>query len=263
MSQLKDLDKSLEEGFISKTEYEKKKKEIEVMPQKKVEEKEKPKTKDVKVELKSDRTLITVAVMIILVFAIVLGSKYIVPEPPGTIDELHEFNLKGKLKPDRGYIYNSYSFVKLEDLWYTQLLSPSGSRLYDIQFRYGPREVEDIGINGKLDSKIFNDAEEYYVTFNPSGSDFSSVALAVGDFNQQMVNVFFKNPIAACDRNGTLVCVDRPIITCDSTEDMVLYVKEANSSRIYFDDNCIVIEGSGFDLLKGINRVLYDFYKII
>jgi len=44
---------------------------------------------------------------------------------------------------------------------------------------------------------------------------------------------------------------------------VVLYVKEANNSRVYFDDNCIVVEGSGFDLVKGVDRILYDFYKII
>ena len=64
-------------------------------------------------------------------------------------------------------------------------------------------------------------------------------------------------------RNDEDACVDRPVITCDNTDDLVLYVKEANSSRVYFDDNCIVVEGSGFDLIKGIDRILYDFYEII
>jgi len=78
-----------------------------------------------------------------------------------------------------------------------------------------------------------------------------------------MVNVFFKKPIAACDKNGTLACRGRPIITCDNTDDLVLYVKEANISKVYYDDNCIVVEGSGFELVKGVDRILYDLYDII
>ena len=121
------------------------------------------------------------------------------------------------------------------------------------------RESDD----AKPVAMILNDATDYYVTFNPTGNDFSSVALAIGDFNTHMTKVFFKQPIAACDRNETRACINRPIITCDNTDKLVLYVKESNSTRVYFDGNCMVVEGSGFDLIKGVDRILYDFYGII
>ena len=257
---LKELDKSLEDGIISKKEYEKNKKEIEEMPEEKIEEKEEVKG----VKLKSDRILIVGVIIIVLLFGIVFGLRYFTQEQPETIDDLHELNLKGKLKEEQGYLYkNVYSFVKFDNLWYTQFKSPKGTRLYDIQFRYGPREVEDINIKGSLNTELLNRATEYYVTFNPTGNDFSHVALAVADFNQHMINIFFKKPVAACDKNETYNCADRPIITCENTDKLVLYVKEANSSRVYFDDNCIVVEGSGFNLIKGVDRILYDFYDII
>tara|TARA_Y100000310_G_scaffold47186_1_gene43804 strand:- start:31027 stop:31821 length:795 start_codon:yes stop_codon:yes gene_type:complete len=258
---LKELEKSFEEGIISKEEYEKKRKEIEEMPEEEVVE-EKEEVKEVK--LKSDRTLIVIALAIILVFGSIFAARYFTEEQPETIDDLHELNLKGKLKEDQGYVYNdAYSFVKFEDLWYTQLVSPQGTRLYNIQFRYGPKEVENINIEGSLNREVLNKVTEYYVTFNPTGNDFSSVALAIGDFNTHMTKIFFKQPIASCDKNETSACVGRPIITCDNTDGLTLYVKEANNSRVYFDGNCMVVEGSGFDLIKGVNRVLYDFYDII
>jgi len=257
---LKRLEKSYEEGLVSKEEYEKQKKELEELQEEKVEVKEEVK----EVKLKSDRMLIIMAIGLILIFAVLIGMRYLNQEVPETIDELHEYNLKGKLKPEQGYLYNEiYSFVKFEDLWFTQLVSPQGTRLYEIQFRYGPREVEEMDIIGTLDTELLNKAREYYVTFNPTGNDFSSVALAVGDFNAHMTKVFIKQPIAACDKSGTSACRDRPVITCDNTDELVLYVKEANISRVSYDDNCILIEGSGFDLIKGVNRVLYDFYEII
>ena len=91
MTQLKDLDKSLEEGLISKEEYNKKKKEIEAIPD--------VKTREIKenakgVKLKSDRVLIVAVLVVVLIFAVILGSKNSTPDTPETIDELHELNLK-------------------------------------------------------------------------------------------------------------------------------------------------------------------------
>jgi len=258
---IKKLRESFEEGVISKEEFEKKKKEIEDAPEetKKDEEKEEEEPR-----FKSDKVLIIAIVIVVLLFAAVFGVKFLTKEMPQTIEELHLYNIKGKLDPEQGYMYEGvYSFVKFDDLWYMQLKSPQGTRLYNIQFRYGPMEVENIKIEGTLDSELFNDAKEYYVTFDPNGNDFSHVALAVADFNQHMTNIFFKQPIAACDKNNTKTCKDRPIITCENTQDVVLYVKEANATRTYFDDNCIVVEGSGLDLVKNVDRVLYYFYDMM
>ncbi|MBL7056275.1 hypothetical protein ISS07_05150 [Candidatus Woesearchaeota archaeon] len=255
------LEKSYESGIIDKEEYEKNKENIKKMkePEKKEEKKE---TKEE--SLKSDKTLIiSIIVLISVIVAIFLGFRTYNESLPTTIDELHEWNLKGKLKNDQGYMYNGVSFIKFEDLWYTQLASPGGSRLYNIQFRYGPQELEDVDIKGKIDLELFNDAKNYYVTFNPIGKDFSHVALAASDYNQQMINVFFKEPVAACDRNETLSCVDRPIITCDNTEDLTLYINESEEFSIEFKDNCILVQGTGFDLVKAVDRLLLFFYNVM
>jgi hypothetical protein len=260
---LKKLEEIYEHGLISKEEYKKKKKEIEEMPEEKV-EKQEEKMPEKETKSKSDKMLIIGVILIVLVFVSIFGLKDIIQERPETIDELHELNLKGKLKDEQGYLYKDvYSFVKFDDLWYTQMMSPKGTRFYNVQFRYGPRDVEDIKIYGSLNTNLFDDAAEYYVTFNPTGNDFSSVALAVGDFNTHMTKVFFKKPIAACDKNETSACIDRPIITCENTDKVVLYIREVNNTMVYYDDNCIVIEGSGLELVKGVDRVLYDFYKFM
>lgn len=261
---LMELEKSYESGVITKEEYEKQKKHIEEMQEEKPEEKRhEGDAKDAHINIKSDKLLITGAVLLILIFAAILGFRYLIKEKPQSIDELHALNFKGKLKPEQGYIYKgTYSFVKYDDLWYTQMKSPKGSRLYNVQFRFGPKDVESIDIAGSLDWQLFNNATEYYVTFNPTGNDFSSVALAVGDFNQQMTKIFFKSPIAACDRNETRACVGRPIINCNNADKITLYVKEENKTAVHYDNKCIVVEGRGFELVKSVDRVLYDFYGI-
>lgn len=263
---LQDLEHSHNSGVISNDEYEKKKKDILEMkdePEKNennhATEQEQNETQKSKI---SDWILLFGVIIIVLGFIGFMVYVNISKEPPRTIEDLHKLNIEGKLEGYEGFLYKDlYSFINIDGFWYTQLESPSGQRIYDMNFRFNPEEVENIIIRGELDTELFNSAEDYYVTFNPTGTDFSNIALAAGDFNQHMIKVFSKVPIAACDRNETDVCIDRPIIDCNNTEKVVLYIKENNSTKVSFDDNCIIVEGTGLELVKGINRVLYFFYE--
>lgn len=261
---LKDLEKTFEEGVISKEEYERKKKEIEAMPEEKREE-SKEEVKEPK--LKSDRILIIGAILLIVVFAGLFGLKYFNQEQPQTIGDLHELNFKGKLKPDQGFMYNDvYSFIKFDDFWYTKLVSQTGKTEFNFNFRFSPRELEDIDIKGNLDLDKFNNASQYYVTFDPLGKEFTHIRLGRLDFDIQMTKVFQKTPISACDRNvsnKTTSCFRVPIITCENTDDIVVYYKESDELSVEYNDNCIIISGRGFDIVKGVDRVLYNLYGIM
>jgi len=258
---LKKLEKSFEEGIISEEEYEKNKKEIEAMPEEVHEEKEE---KEKQPKLRSDVILIIGAISLVVLFVVLFNYRTFTQDKPQTIDELHELNLQGKLKPDQGFIHNDvYSFVILDDVWYTQLQSRTGKTLYNMNFRYSPRDLEDIEIKGKLDVDKFNDATQYYATFNPLGNDFTYVRLARLDYAAQMIKVFQKTPISACDRNETTICFNIPIITCENTEEIVVYFNESDDLSVEYKDNCIIISGNGFDLVKGVDRVLYNLYGLM
>jgi len=184
---LKKLQEIRERDLITTEEYEKKKMEIEDMPKEKIEE-TKEDAKEVK--LKSDKTLIIGAIIIMLLFVgATFGLRYLGQERPETIDEMHELNFEGKLKKDQGYLYDGvYSFVKFDGLWYAQLVSPQGTRLYNIQFRYGPREVENIKIEGTLNTEILNNAtENSFIVLDEIGRgtstfDGMSIAAAVAEY---------------------------------------------------------------------------------
>ena len=177
---------------------------------------------------------------------------------------LHVLNLKGKLKPEQGYVYKGvYSFVKFDNFWYTGLNSPKGTKTYSMNFRYSPNELKDIVIEGSLDRDFFNSKNEFYPTFNPTGNELTHVQLAIADFDTHLAKVFEKNPIGSCDRNETQICKSRPIVTCDDKDKLVLYVKESEKFRAYYNGNCIVVEGKGFDLVKGVDRILYNLYNIM
>lgn len=260
------LKESLDAGVIEKEEYEKEKKKVDedikefdriVKDANKGAPEEEP-------EKSSEKYLYIGIAVVVLLFAAVFAVSMLIKEEPKSLEELHVLNLKGKLKPEQGYVYKEvYSFVNFDGLWYTQLKSSKGTRLYDMALRYSPRELKDVSIEGNLNSNFFNNQTEVYATFNPLGEDFSSVALAVADFITHMSKVFEKLPIAACDRNETNPCINRPIVTCEDKDKLVLYIKESERFRAYYNDNCIVVEGSGFDLVKGVDRILYNLYGMM
>ena len=257
---------SLESGIIDKEQFEKEKKKLEsdvkefdkkIKEINRAEVNEKP-TKSSEVVL-----LITITIIFLLLAAI-LAFSYFYKQKPKTIEELHILNLQGKLNPSQGYLYKGiYSFIILDNVWYTQLSSPKGTKVYNLALRYSPRDLKEIVIEGSLDGEFFNNQTEFYVTFNPTGRSLQYVGLAVADFDVHMLKVFEKTPIPACDRNETDVCKKKSITTCDDTDKLVLYIKEAEKFRVYYKNNCIVVEGNGIDLVKGVDRILYNLYNLM
>lgn len=259
---------SLESGIIDKEEYKRLEEKIEPESkefEKKIEDKKIEEFhNDIEEPKKSEKPLLITIIVIALLFISILAFSIFNKQEPKTLEDLHVLNLKGKLKPGQGYVYKGvYSFVTLDNLWYTQLSSPKGTKVYSLALRYSPKDLTDIIIEGNLDTQLFNNKSEFFVTFNPTGKEFSFIGLAVADFNTHMSKVFEKNPIAACDRNETDPCQSRPIVTCGDKDKLVLYVKEADKFRTYYNENCIVVEGKGLDLVRGVDRVLYNLYGIM
>ncbi|MBI2542199.1 hypothetical protein HYV80_05815 [Candidatus Woesearchaeota archaeon] len=256
---------SFESEVINKEEYEKWKEKLEP-DVKEFDKKIEYAIKEPEEEPKksSDKALFIAVLVILVLLALVLSFSVIYKQQPKTLEDMHVSNLKGKLKPEQGYVYKGvYSFVTLDNLWYTQITSPKGTKVYSLALRYSPKDLKDIVIEGQLDSNLFNSQSEFFVTFNPTGKEFSFVGLAVADFNTHMSKVFEKKPIAACDRNETEPCMSRPIVTCEDKDKLVLYIKESDRFRTYYNGNCIVVEGNGLDLVKGVDRVLYNLYNIM
>lgn len=270
---LKIVKESFESGIIDKDEYQKEKEKLEIGIKeldKKIEELNKNATDDKspfpeeKPKKSSEKTLIISIVVIVLLFISIIAYSILNKPQPKTLEDLHVLNLQGKLRSSQGYVYKGvYSFVTLDNLWYSQLASPKGTKIYSLAMRYSPRDLKEIAIEGNLDTEFFNNQSEFFVTFNPTGKDFSSVGLAVADFNTHMSKVFEKKPIGACDRNETETCKTRPIVTCEDADKLVLYVKESERFRTYYNNNCIVVEGNGLDLVKGVDRVLYNLYNVM
>ena len=221
------------------------------------------KSKDFEEKKISDWILIISVVIVLLILAFIISLKFLQKEQPKTIDDLHQLNLEGKLKPEQGYVYNGYSFVFANGLWYTQVQNRDGTNLFNIPLHYAPQDLVSISVEGALNATLFNSSGIIYITFDPLGTNLQYVALAIGEFDQSITTAFNKLPIAACDRNETKACETRPIITCNSTKMPVLHAQQKPEPKVIFDDNCIIVQGEMQDMVRAMDRLLLKLYSIM
>ena len=78
-----------------------------------------------------------------------------------------------------------------------------------------------------------------------------------------MVQVVGIVPQVACDRFQEGACEEVPLINCTNTESPVIYLTDEEGTSVTVDDNCLLIKGSGFELLKAMNRFLYSWFGVM
>ncbi len=199
-------------------------------------------------------SMIMVMVVIAVIGLILVGIKVFSPKD---LDDIRQ-EIVEKGETEHGYMYNGFVFIEQGGLWHTQL--QRGDELYNLHFHYSPGHVDQISVVGSLDSEL--DTSRFYITFDPLEENVSLIALALSELNLNLVKGLGAKTTAACYKNETKACYNRPIITCDNTEEAVIFVKTDDATKVMLDGNCIVIQGKGDDLLKAVDKVLFDFYGI-
>lgn len=163
---------------------------------------------------------------------------------------------------------NGFTFTKSGNFWVTVVLNSKTKVLYPEEFRYSPSEVKDIKVEGNpktfLDKLIIGGGDSIYFTFDPS-KNTSLMNIIALDTSKMLNELNQITLVAACTKNETEACSDRPIVTCENQigKALVIYVKPSNLSKLSTDNNCLTIEGSGKELLKTYTKLLFLWYGII
>lgn len=202
--------------------------------------------------------------VILLVFAILFGLGFFLKKPLNisSIDDLHDLNFKGELETEQGYIRDGFSFVKYRGTWHTRFLRMANNQTYHVELRYGPRDIGDIPLRGdyELIPRQFNST---FVTFDPTGDNLSHVALAAADVSGNLAGVLQVYPFAACTKNETRGCRDRPVVRCGAPGVPVIYLKETPIASIEQQGSCLIIAGQELDLVKAVDRWLLAMYGMM
>ena len=161
--------------------------------------------------------------------------------------------------PDDYYYKGKFHFVKDGGLWKTEITF--GNKFINIPLHYSPRDLENVSLEGEVDSRFIN-SSKLYITFDPR-DNIGYVALATSELSLNLVQGMNIGVIAACAANSTEACYSRPIVTCNSTDNGVIYIKEAKEPKIIMDGNCITLQGKGTHLVRAVDRLLLKWYRIM
>ena len=176
------------------------------------------------------------------------------------IDDLHQQNLDGELSDDQGYLFNGYSFVKADGLWWTEV--EVKDRIIKIPLHYSPREVEHIPVTGKL-SPDFNMGDKIYMAIDPEVNYDKYYTLGLMELNTNILQGINRNIEAACSKENS-VCENRTVINCENTNGQpVVQLSVEEEPSVTLEGTCIDIRGSGEDLVKSVDLALYLWYKIL
>jgi hypothetical protein len=213
----------------------------------------------------NDKMFVYASVVIVgIIIGLFLVPKLILPQSRVSLDELHMKNLEGKLPPDKGYLYRGiHSFVLFDNMWYTQVATPQGTRLFNIPFHYSPRDVEDIEPEGFLNYPALDAHHTFYMTFDPTDDDLNYIAVSTGESVRPFIDVFGKAITGSCTKNETIGCVGRPIVDCDTTDAPVFYFATEEQTKLLYLDNCIIISGTKEEMLRATDRMLFDLLGIM
>ena len=144
--------------------------------------------------------------------------------------------------------YKGYNFVNREGIWTININSVKHN------FEYSPNDVETVS---SINFKNINFPVKTYLIFNPD--EFSENSLELARIRQFL---FYKgiSTSLACIKEQN--CGDLPIVDCNTYEN-VIYFKNGETTQIYLNNKCIVLESVPGNEVKIINRFMYDLLGII
>ena len=216
-------------------------------------------------ELESGRLVAFIVGGILLFILLMAGLRFLFGPNLITIDDLHNYNIEGK-ESAINYAYNGFSFVKVETLWYTEI-SAKGN-IYNIPFRFGPRDVEHIPVDMNNFVSALN-AERVFLTMDPELT--SRVAIAAIEIGRvlgnkyDLLNMPVKSALTKIPEGGIQDYNETLIKTCeDATEvEAVFLFISGNETKIYEENNCVVIQGvTDEDIIKASDRLAYGIIGV-
>ncbi|MDP3990326.1 MAG: hypothetical protein Q8Q01_03915 [archaeon] len=215
---------------------------------------------------KKDARNIGIAVLIIIgVFVLLLGNLDTKDTDSSnklvkSVNELHMENLDGKLSGDRGYMYNGYSFVKYDGLWWT-ILKVFGKGI-QVPLHFGPQEVADIPISGSL-TDAFNNGEEVHIGIDPKVTN-KYYTLSISELSFNVASGVQRLPVGSCTEEDE-ACIGRPIISCENNPENkpIIELILGGEPKVTLDGACVKIQGSEYDLVKAVDRFLLRWYTIM
>ena len=135
---------------------------------------------------------------------------------------------------------------------------------YMINMRNDPLSLEDIPVEGTINTRIFGD-EEVYITINPHANLSSKVTIAALEIdkvidNQYLYNIPVHSAMTLANEEGY------PVKSCyDGTDSStVIWLTLGSETKVYTDEYCIIVVGTDEDeIIRAADRLSYQLLGIM
>lgn len=151
--------------------------------------------------------------------------------------------------------YGTYKFTRSGNIWTTKL---SG---LDAVFSFLPMDVEFMDVEQEA-INMLKGRIQLDVTADLNDTLIQSIALAHFQMKSSLgiFNIFLRDGFTTNNE------FNLPVIKCqDSNPNVpVIYFKEGNFTRIYSDEDCVIVESNnGVDFIRAKDRIVYGILDII
>lgn len=207
--------------------------------------------------------LILVSTFILIFVGLNIYSNYVAVPEVIDIDELHQVNLAGELDNETAYTHKGFSFVKVDGLWWTEVVTIiNGEKtLVKMPLHYGPRELVNVTISGEL-TDDFNQGKNVYVSIDPSVRN-KYYTLGLAELSANLAKGIQRSPVGSCIVEDP-DCIDRDIVSCENNPNGLPTIEFSEDleieSQIELLGNCIKITGNEEGIVKAVDYLILSWY---
>lgn len=153
--------------------------------------------------------------------------------------------------------------VSETETYITLLVGLPVQKEYTIAMRNDPASLEDIPVHGTLNTRIFND-EQDYITINPEANLSAKATIAALEIDKIIDNShLYGVPVASA---MTQPYLDYPVKSClDGTDtSTIIWLTLGSETTVYTDNNCIIVVGTDEDnLIRAADRFVYTLLGVM
>jgi len=168
-------------------------------------------------------------------------------------------------------VYRGFVFEKAGNTWKTNFVignsAENWTKNYEMFFHYNPYEVETVesmtsGGNRAASRNLILPLRKIYITTDPDYP--ASVVLSGVEVAKVLGQIYGINTSSATIRPDNRS--QSAIVTCanNTATTGIVYLKLGNSTRVYNEQNCVIVEGTDpVEMLKASEKLTYELLAII
>ncbi len=195
--------------------------------------------------------------ILFLIGILLIGGLYVVFSKPTTLVQENYQYSNGQTTFNVSKVSDIETYIPLN-------IGTLDTIIYTLALRNDPLSLEDIPVEGMVNTRIFGD-EEVYVTINPNANLSSKTTIAALEIDKVIDNDYlYSIPVHSAMTQENVQ--GYPVKSCyDATDaSTVIWLTLGSETKVYTEEYCIIIVGTNEDeIIRAADRFIYQLLGIM